>query len=554
MDSWPARLTSFQHVYKNSIRRHDRSPRLTHRALARRGAAGAHPRHAASRLESRACRRCRRSSSAARRHAPRGHGATVESRPRCHGPPRRALRQRALGRRRRAPRLRRRGRRAVRRRARPARARARPGAAVAQRRRSTGRCRPRRRVRPAGRVGASRGLLGCGTARQRGPVPSSRATGRAAMRASASRRARGRGSTRHGHLASAGRRECRRARRTRSPHAVLAAPARSLARFAAAEPAAPPAPVRIDDPTRLGDPVRMTTVRSTTTNGGPPDGPRPGPHHRALVPDWPIIAACGEAGSIRRAARPDRARPRLRLLPRRAPRRRHARPEAARGAVALHRRSPCSTTTPRSTRASSNRSCGASKQMVPGVQLIRPGTLAMRARGPGAVLRRGGCRGAGPPRHRRRARGARCPGRHRRRTVRRRAGRARGRRSGPCASSRPGDPPPSSPRSRRARRSTRARRLLLSRLGMRTLGEFAALSAADVRRAIRRGGRLRPRPRRGPRAGAASSPARPRPTSRPRIDSSRRSTASTSSPSRSVRRRRVRRALRAVSSCAPPSG
>ena len=109
------------------------------------------------------------------------------------------------------------------------------------------------------------------------------------------------------------------------------------------------------------------------------------PTRRTIVlwcPDWPIFAACREHGA-RPGRCPSRSPSRGSSSPARPPRarRRRARAEAARGAVPLPRAHGARLRR-RARRALFEPVVRASRPPCPGVQVLRPGTLAMRARGP----------------------------------------------------------------------------------------------------------------------------------------------------------------------------
>ena len=340
----------------------------------------------------------------------------------------------------------------------------------------------------------------------------------------------------HGHL---GDREVvvsvGRPRRVRPPRPLAAAAARPLARVRGDRPAAavrPPVPARRPGLTEPG----LTEPWRSTSSGGPPDDRRPRPHDRALVPrlarssppaarpaldpDAPI--ALTEAGLVfacSAAARRDGVARGLKL------REAQYRSPGAHGARLRRRARRARLRTRRAAR---------SRQTVPGVQLVRPGTLAMRARGPARyyggedaaaralldTMAELGVPGArvgvadGPFAAEQAARAARA--------------------SRPWASSRPGHPPPSSRPLPVALVVDPRTTTLLNRLGVRTLGEFAALPEADVRRRFGAAGAFA----HDRAAGREQTRVhRPHPAARVRgacSTSSRRSTASTSSPSRSA--------------------
>ena len=200
-------------------------------------------------------------------------------------------------------------------------------------------------------------------------------------------------------------------------------------------------------------------------------------------PDWPILAVCREQGlDAGGAHRPHRARSRVRLLPRRAPRRRRARAEAARGAVPLPRaRRARLRHRPRPARVRARRAPRRGRRARRAAHAARhPRHARPRAR---PLLRRRGGRGGGPAR--RPSPSSACPVRGSASpTVRSRPSRPRGaaRRGRRARSCRPGHPPPSSPRCPSALVVDPRTTTLLTRLGVRTLGEFAALPADDVRR------------------------------------------------------------------------
>ena len=333
-----------------------------------------------------------------------------------------------VGRGRRHARVRRRGGLAVRHRPRAARARARPRAAVARRGRGARRRHPRGR-RAAGRPGLPRRGVAVDGPRSGSAAPccSSPASGRAATRASASRRAGGTGSSSGTGTSAIATSSSRRAGAGSS--AAVAVPDSSCrgARSSSGSPTsrrswASRCPGRAGAPRRVRSAGRLMAVDLVHVDPT-----------RTIVlwcPDWPVFAACRESGLD---------------------------PEAPVALTEGGQIYACSAAARRDgvvrglkLREAQYRSPGLTlldydasldvrvfepvvrrvEETVPGVQLIRPGTLAMRARGPAryyggeeaaarallgtvAAARRGG-----------------RAGRRRRRSVHGRAGGTGGRRRG----------------------------------------------------------------------------------------------------------------------------
>ena len=201
----------------------------------------------------------------------------------------------------------------------------------------------------------------------------------------------------------------------------------------------------------------------------------------------------------------------------------------------LPRRRPCWPPTPTATPGPSSRWPAAVEALTPRVEVIRPGVCAFPTRGPSRYF--GGDEAAG-----------RSGGRPGRRVRRRRAQPGRGgrrplrRRRSPPGAAVGGRPPGASaglPRARSrsavldgvARATGRAGRPVRAASGLRTLGDLAALPAADLVARFGRPGGAGPPP--GPRArrAPAPTPARPRPTSPSPPSSTRRPSGSRPPPS-----------------------